>query len=192
MPLRTRRLTLIPASLDLVQAELRSPTELGTLLGAVVPASWPPELYDRVALEYWIGRLEEDPGHEGWAAWYFVMGDSQHGHVVVGAGGYKGKPDMAGSVEIGYSVLPDYRQQSIGRSGAVSWRTRSVMPGSALIAETLPGGVDRASSARTFPPHRRRHEPVFFRYELTRTDYTAGSVGLIDVFARLRISADSD
>ena len=96
MTIRTPRLTLIPCSLDLARAELRSPTELGTLLSAVVPDSWPPELYDHQAIEHCIRMLEADPEHEGYAAYYFVLGDSQRGHVVVGAGGYKGKPGPFG------------------------------------------------------------------------------------------------
>ena len=52
----TPRLELMPATVSLVQAELRGPEELGWLLVAEVPESWPPELYDRAAAEYKIGR----------------------------------------------------------------------------------------------------------------------------------------
>ena len=107
------------------------------------------------------------------------MGDSQHGHVVVGAGGYKGKPDAAGSVEVGYSVLPEYRRQGLATEAVAGLVANAFNDArvSRIIAETLPGldasiGVLRKNHFRDIGAG---SEPGVIRYELTRADYPGGS-----------------
>ncbi len=50
--IRTRRLRLVPASVESLAAELDGREDLERYLGIPVPESWPPELYDRAATEY--------------------------------------------------------------------------------------------------------------------------------------------
>jgi RimJ/RimL family protein N-acetyltransferase len=80
------------------------------LLGAAVPASWPPGEYDRSALEFFRARLSESDDAVGWYGWYAihrpVEGD---GGVVIGAGGYLGPPGSDGVVEVGYSISPEFQ-----------------------------------------------------------------------------------
>jgi hypothetical protein len=42
----TPRLDLIPATLELLHAELESPGRLASEIGALVPEGWPPGEYD--------------------------------------------------------------------------------------------------------------------------------------------------
>jgi RimJ/RimL family protein N-acetyltransferase len=108
--IRTRRLDLIPATLALVEADLQSPEALARLLGAAVPASWPPGEYDRSAMEFFRDRLAENPGAVGWYGWYAVHRQVElHGSVLIGSGGYLGPPGSDGVAEIGYSVVPESR-----------------------------------------------------------------------------------
>ena len=68
--LRTPRLDLVAATLAHVDAELASPTALADLLGAAVPADWPPGEYDRGAQVFLRGRLvAEGPSGVGWFTW---------------------------------------------------------------------------------------------------------------------------
>src|SRR5258706_13097301 len=56
----------------------------------------------RFALRY----LEAHPGAPGWMQWYFILrGGGADGRVAIGNGGFKGKPEPAGTVGGGYSGL---------------------------------------------------------------------------------------
>lgn len=108
--LTTRRLELIPCTLAHLQAELGNPRDLEDLLGAQVPESWPPGEYDRDALGYFHSRLEaEGPASIGWYVWYVITrdDDGRRQQLVAGAGFFG--PPSEGSVEIGYSVIPEAR-----------------------------------------------------------------------------------
>ena len=108
-PIRTERLDLIPTTLAHLDAELESPAALSLLLGARLPASWPPGEYDRPAMEFFRSRLAEDPAAAGWYGWYAV----HRAHsIVVGAAGYHGPPGSDGTVEVGYSIAPEFRAQA--------------------------------------------------------------------------------
>jgi RimJ/RimL family protein N-acetyltransferase len=111
--LQSPRLTLIAATLAHVRTELESPEQLAALLGAVVSTEWPTGEYDRDAMEFFGARLEEG-GEEvvGWYGWYAVrLPDVEGPPTLVGAGGYFGPPDAEGTVEIGYSVLPEWQRR---------------------------------------------------------------------------------
>ncbi len=108
--LQTPRLDLIAATLDHVNAELRDPADLGRLLGARVPSSWPPGEYDRGAQELFRDRLASGgPALVGWLTWYSVTRDAsgQREDLVAGAG-FLGPP-TGSTVEIGFSVVPEAR-----------------------------------------------------------------------------------
>lgn len=110
--LYTQRLTLIAATLEHVRIELEAPEHLSILLDARVSSAWPTGEYDRAAMEFFRARLAEGGREvEGWYGWYAVRkADAQSPRALVGAGGYFGPPDAEGIVEIGYSVLPEWRR----------------------------------------------------------------------------------
>jgi [ribosomal protein S5]-alanine N-acetyltransferase len=110
----TRRLELVPATLEHIQSELRNPGNLGTLLGVNVPNSWPPGEYNRDAIEYFQFKYQaEGPAAVGWYVWYAITRDvSGLRGDLVAAAGYFGPP-AAGTVEIGYSVIPAMQGRGI-------------------------------------------------------------------------------
>ncbi len=114
----TRRLHLMPVTAEHVAGFLRDREELGRLIGARVPESWPvfPETFP-----FWIDRLREDPSLVGWAGWMFIL---KNENALVGDGGFKGKPDSDGAVEIGYAIVPDYRRRGVATEaarGLIDW-----------------------------------------------------------------------
>jgi [ribosomal protein S5]-alanine N-acetyltransferase len=109
MMLTTTRLELVPTSLPLIEAELRSYAGLAAALEAVVPAGWPPGEYDRPAMQYFRERLAEHPEHAGWYGWYGLLrATAGSPRILIGASGFFGPPHEDAIVEIGYSVLPRY------------------------------------------------------------------------------------
>jgi len=136
--LQSKRMTLIAATPSLVKADLVGPEALASALESKVPPNWPPDLYDREPMQYVLRQLE-DPAERSWSTWYLI--NTENGErETLGICGFKGRPDAAGSVEIGYSVLSQYRNQGFATEAVerlVTWAFshQSVLE---VCAETLP------------------------------------------------------
>jgi len=136
--LESRRMTLIAASSELVLADLEGAGPLAALLKSEVPDNWPPELYDREPMKFALRQLAEG-ADGGWSFWYLLSsGEAQP--CLMGICGFKGRPDDCGAVEIGYSILPQFRNQGFATEAVerlVSWAFshQSVLE---VCAETLP------------------------------------------------------
>jgi RimJ/RimL family protein N-acetyltransferase/uncharacterized damage-inducible protein DinB len=174
MTLRSTRLTLIPATLDLLRADLAGPAQLAVALGHRVPASWPPELYDDPAREWTIRQLESEPSQASWLLYYVIADDG----CLAGTAGYKGRPDARGIVEIGYGILPEYQRRGLATEAAATLIERAFREPAVLTvtAETLPHlvasiGVMEHNGLRLVGEG---SEPGVIRFELTRRDYQAG------------------
>ena len=107
-PLTTERLELIPATLELADADLHNRMEFSHQLNARVLDSWPPPPNDEDSMKRAVDFLRCDPCAAGWAVWYWVA--KRHKPVVVGMGGFKGIP-VAGAVEVVYSLLPEFQRK---------------------------------------------------------------------------------
>jgi len=131
------RLYLVPASIDITQADLDGPQALGKVLGVSVPPEWPPELYSRPALAAVLQQLRDRAEH-GWSTWYLAGRGSEEG--LIGVCGFKGRPDAAGSVEISYSILEPFRNAGYASESVqrlVDWAF-SHSQVSQVTAETMP------------------------------------------------------
>jgi hypothetical protein len=71
--LETERLRLIPASIASLQAEIEQPSRLGEVLNVHVPENWPPDLYDRHAIDFTMRHIAENPALTDWLLYYFVQ-----------------------------------------------------------------------------------------------------------------------
>jgi ribosomal-protein-alanine N-acetyltransferase len=166
----TERLRLIPASPETLEAELEGPVSLGRVLGVAVPANWPPELYDSDATSFTLGRLRDHPEEQGWWLYYFAESNAA-GEQVVGCGGFKGPP-ASGVVEIGYSVLDQFRRRGYASEATEALCRRAFgTPGvSAVAAETLPELVPSTGVLNRcgFTLIGEGSEPGVIRFELTK------------------------
>jgi ribosomal-protein-alanine N-acetyltransferase len=110
--LQTARLDLVAATVDHLAAELENPQRFADLIGAVVLPSWPPGEYDRHAISYFYERLVEGSASAaGWYVWYAIRrATADCPATLVAGGGYFGPPLPDGTVEIGYSVVPEWRR----------------------------------------------------------------------------------
>lgn len=137
--LRTARLDLVPATLELACIALASDEALAKRLGVRLPASWPCEFYGPSQIEYTIECLRKGPEQAGWWMYYFVHRSAGE-RVLIGSGGFKGPPSDDGTVEVGYSVVTEFQRQGIA-SEAVGGFVQHAFECSAVtrvIAETLP------------------------------------------------------
>jgi ribosomal-protein-alanine N-acetyltransferase len=104
-------LHLLPATLTLLRAECRGSGGFAHALGAESPPTWPPPLNED-AMDYWVPRMEADPGLLPWAKWYVLL--ATLGQVVpIGVFGFMGKP-VARRVEIGYSLVESCHGRGLG------------------------------------------------------------------------------
>ncbi|MGC4001238.1 MAG: GNAT family N-acetyltransferase [Anaeromyxobacter sp.] len=120
-PLRTRRLRLVPATVEHLRAELEGREAFAAALGAEVTESWPPGEYDGAAIGFFLARHEAlGAAAEGWFGWYAltVPARADERPMVVAAAGYLGPPGPEGTVEIGYSVIPEQRGR--GHASAIA------------------------------------------------------------------------
>ena len=95
--------------------------------------------------------------------------------MLVGAGGYKGRPSPEGTVEIGYSIVPEYQRRGLATEAAAALVARAFCDTrvNRVIAETLPKlapsiGVLRKNGFRLIGEG---SEPEVIRFELTRAEY---------------------
>lgn len=174
--IQTPRLELVPATVELVQAELRDSEDFGRLLDAHVPESWPPELYDRAAAEYTIARLNDGAEQRGWWLHYIVMkATSPDPRLVIGTCGFKGPPAADGTVEIGYGILPEFRRRGYAAEAVKglllhAFRYRQV---TRVSAETLPNLVPSIAVLRKsgFRCVGEGSEDGIIRYDLLRAEF---------------------
>lgn len=136
--LETTRLKLIPFSLELKKIALYEPTKLAEKLGVKVPASWPGADFAE-ALPFFIKIMENDATGSIWNGIIVHKTDE----LVIGDMGFKGGPDGSGAVEIGYSIIPEYRGQGYATEMAhrlIAWAFEK--PGiKAVTAECLSDNI---------------------------------------------------
>lgn len=111
--IRTRRLDLVPATAEILAADLHDHTELALLLDAEIPAAWPPEEMNAGVLTEFL-RMETEKTDPLFACWYWVLDDPEEtGRTLVGSGGTGSAFGAPGTVLIGYSVLEGFRSRGI-------------------------------------------------------------------------------
>ena len=117
--LETKRLQLIPFTLDLKKAAMNDSAKLLEMLGVYVPEHWPgPDLAE--ALPYFVENMEKAPSEPVWD-WIAIHRLDQG---VIGGIGFMGGPDQDGVVEMGYDIVPEYRKRGYATEMArslVAW-----------------------------------------------------------------------
>jgi ribosomal-protein-alanine N-acetyltransferase len=132
--IETPRLTLVPFSLDLMKATITGKARLAELLKVAIPASWPgSDLAE--ALPVFAQNMEKKPEAPTWVGLIIHKIDK----TLIGDMGFHGAPDENGTVEIGYSIASEYRNQGYATEMAtalIHWAFQQTEI-KVIIAETL-------------------------------------------------------
>lgn len=122
LTLETRRMILVAATEEMAAAELRDRASFARLLGARVPAAWPPPLNDETSMQYLHRVLLANPDAVGWAHWYWLLRTETADGVplAIGNGGFTGPPGDDGAVEVGYSVLEAFHGRGLATEAVAS------------------------------------------------------------------------
>jgi RimJ/RimL family protein N-acetyltransferase len=163
--LRTERLDLVALTPELARLALNDREELGRRLGACVPSVWPGAAFARM-LPYLANGFEERSDPSPPLPTRLVV--HREDAVLVGETGFHGPPDPTGTVEIGYSVVPDYRGRGIAleatrlllRDAILRARVRRI------VAECEPDNVASIRVLEALGLRRRERVGKRYRYEL--------------------------
>ena len=176
LELLTERLNLIAGTADIFRAGIDDRQLIGEKLEAIVPDSWVPEHYEQHVLDFFADLLAKHPDSRGWTLWYMVLRDEvKRERLIIGNAGFKGLPDSGGTVEIGYSVLPEYQRAGYASeavAGLIAWAFSHPQV-ERVIAETYPELTPskRVLEKNGFGYIGNGSEERVIRYELTRKNY---------------------
>jgi len=107
--IRTERLDLVPATVEILKSDLHDHAALARLLNATVPAVWPPDEMNEEVLAEFI-RMATEKTDPLFACWYWVRdAPAPEDRILVGCGGIGSALESPGTVLIGYSVLEEFQ-----------------------------------------------------------------------------------
>jgi ribosomal-protein-alanine N-acetyltransferase len=136
----TKRLQLVPFTRELMQATLAGTEVLGQLLGIEIPCTWPgSDLAE--ALPGFVAHMEREAAEFAWN-WLIIH---RRDLLIVGDVGFLGGP-QDGIAEIGYSIVPQYRNQGYATEAALSlihWalQQREIRCVTAQCLDSNPGSI---------------------------------------------------
>ena len=115
--IETARLKLIPCELKHFEAILDDQGQLEQLLGVTVVKNWFvfPGVAGIEAIQFGYDFLKANPEARGWWTYFFIHVKD---NALVGIGGYTGKADESGVVEIGYAIIPAYQRKGLATEAA--------------------------------------------------------------------------
>jgi len=109
--IRTERLDLVPATVEVLESDLHDHTELARLLDARVPLAWPPgEMNDEMLTEFI--RMASEKTDPFFTCWYWVLDTpAKKRRVLIGTGGIASAFNAPDTVLIGYAVLDEHQNR---------------------------------------------------------------------------------
>jgi RimJ/RimL family protein N-acetyltransferase len=125
---------LVRPGLALLEAAAEGDDALAARLGVPVAPGW---VSFGDALLHTRDRVAADPGDPRWGACFFVATEPEE---LVGWGGFKGAPDTAGRVEIGYEIAPARQGRGLATAAA-----------GAMVADAFADPAVRRVIAHTLP-----------------------------------------
>jgi RimJ/RimL family protein N-acetyltransferase len=141
MIIETENLKIISCDTETLIAAIQGNEILAKKINSTIDENWTE--FGAAALQYSLERLAESEEEQNW--WTFFPIYKPH-NKLIGSGGYKGKPTKTGTVEIGYEIAPDYRNQGLATEmtkGLIE-NAFNVERVNSIIAHTL--GHDNAST----------------------------------------------
>jgi ribosomal-protein-alanine N-acetyltransferase len=117
--LQTQRLTIIPYTVESIEAAVEGNSALEKYLGVSVAKGWPiPDLAE--ALPEFVAMFRADPLLPEWMG--FIIHREEK--LLIGDMGFKSRPSEEGVAEIGYGIVPSYQRKGYcfeAVSALVAW-----------------------------------------------------------------------
>lgn len=107
--IETKRLLLLPYTLQLINATIQGHEQLKKVSGYNVSPHWPGQ--DFLQILPWAAlQMEEQPRMAIWSRLIVLKAEN----IIIGEIGGKGEPSQTGVIEIGYSIVPPYQRNGYG------------------------------------------------------------------------------
>lgn len=110
--IETPRLFLLPVDASHYEAMLLGKELLAAVLGVEIPEPWT-EFPEAILVSY--DKIKSDPSLVGWLYYFFIHREQR---TLIGTGGYKGRVDPAGTLEIGFEIITPQREKGYGTEAA--------------------------------------------------------------------------
>lgn len=104
MIIETARLKLIACDIEILKSAIQGNAFLSEKLNVTVQDAW--SEFGTGALQYALDRLLESEDEKYWWTYFIIH---KQDNLLIGGGGYKGKPTAEGMVELGYEITSNYR-----------------------------------------------------------------------------------
>lgn len=108
LEIETEQLRLIACDRELLGQAIAGDAQLEKYLNVTVPKNW--SQFGRRVLRYALEKLQADEASLGWWT-YFPIHKADN--VLIGSGGYQGRPNSDGAVEIGYEIRKEHRNRGL-------------------------------------------------------------------------------
>jgi RimJ/RimL family protein N-acetyltransferase len=112
---------------------------LGSIVGATVPAEWPPEHWEPHVFELLLKRFAADPSEIGWHRYVALRHNDGSRRMIGTMGGFR-KVETPEECEVGYSILSEFQGKGYAKEAT-----------KAMMEWVLAHPYLRAISAQTFP-----------------------------------------
>jgi RimJ/RimL family protein N-acetyltransferase len=106
MMIETKNLKLIPCTAEILKSAIKGNLILAKKINATIDEHWTE--FGVGALNYSLEKLLESEEERNWLTYFPIY---KHENKLIGSGGYKGKPSVDGTVELGYEIAPNYRNR---------------------------------------------------------------------------------
>lgn len=104
--IETKRLLLLPYTLQLINATIQGHKQLKKVSGYNVSPYWPGEDFLKI-LPWAALQMEGEPIMAAWSRLIVLKSEN----IIIGEIGGKGEPIQTGIIEIGYSIVPPYQRK---------------------------------------------------------------------------------
>lgn len=108
MVIETDRLMIVQCDEAILIEAIKGNSNIAHKLGVDVPDNWTE--FGKEALQYAHNKLEKNSSERGWWTYLPILKSE---NILIGSGGYKGKPTNEGEIEIGYEITPEFRNQGL-------------------------------------------------------------------------------
>ena len=108
MTIETKNLTLVPCNPEILKEAIAGNENLAKKLKVTVIDNWTE--FGIGALQYSLDKLTQNEDDTGWWTYFPIH---KQDNILIGCGGYQGKPTIDGTVEIGYEIKADYRNRGL-------------------------------------------------------------------------------